>query len=152
MTPKGRENNQQQTENLLGLFNQFGVDSSRIDLFDRMRDKAEHLNLYNSIDICLDTHPYSGTTTTFESLVMGVPVFTLVGPLHLSRVTGAILKQLGLTKFIVQSPKNYISQLKKITQDKQNLDRNYRYRVLESSLCDGSTFTNKLEHGLKKIL
>jgi predicted O-linked N-acetylglucosamine transferase (SPINDLY family) len=35
--------------------------------------------LFRRVDICLDTVPYNGHTTTLDSLWMGVPVVTLVG-------------------------------------------------------------------------
>ena len=32
-----------------------------------------YMKIFNDIDICLDTFPYSGTTTTCNSLYMGTP-------------------------------------------------------------------------------
>ena len=143
---------QKQKEVLFQSFKKLGVQEKRLKLIDRLEDHEGHLNVYNSIDLSLDTHPYSGTTTTFESLVMGVPVFTLIGQLHASRVTASILHQLGLSDFIVENREDYIFQLKSITEDKSNFSRNhYRRHLLLSHLCDGLGFTRELEEKLKQI-
>lgn len=57
-----------------------------------------YLDLFNDIDVCLDTFPYSGTTTTCSALVMGVPVVTVYNPgnRHVSNVAGSILAATGL--------------------------------------------------------
>lgn len=54
----------------------------------------EYLDQFNNIDVCLDTYPYSGTTTTCSSLIMGVPVVTHYDPSepHVSNVSTSILR------------------------------------------------------------
>ena len=147
----GRPNSWQK-KFLFRSFETADIDSSRVKIFERMEDSKQHLNLYNLIDMTLDTHPYSGTTTTFESLIMGVPVFTLTGQAHVSRVTGSILHSLGLNQFIADSKKDYIPKLESLTRDKQHFDKGYRKRLLESDLCDGLLFTKKLEAQLKSLI
>ncbi|MBM4146917.1 MAG: tetratricopeptide repeat protein, partial [Nitrospira sp.] len=73
------------------LFRGFGVAVERIDLLSHVPSFREHLDLYNKIDIGLDTFPYNGTTTTCEALWMGVPVITLAGNTHASRVGMSLL-------------------------------------------------------------
>ena len=82
------------------MFESYGVDSDRIEFTPPTATRFDHLNLYNSIDIALDTFPYHGTTTTCEALWMGVPVITLVGEVHAQRVSYSILKNLGLDELI----------------------------------------------------
>jgi len=53
----------------------------------------EYFEQFNNLDFCIDTYPYSGTTTTCSSLLMGVPVFTIYRneeANHVSNVTSSI--------------------------------------------------------------
>lgn len=53
----------------------------------------EYFEQFNNLDFCIDTYPYSGTTTTCSSLLMGVPVFTIYRSQeanHVSNVTASI--------------------------------------------------------------
>lgn len=59
-----------------------GVAAARVDVLPLTVSTADHLGLYAAMDISLDPFPYAGTTTTCESLFMGVPVVTLAGELH----------------------------------------------------------------------
>lgn len=54
---------------------------ARVDVLPLTAGTAEHLGLYAAMDVSLDPFPYAGTTTTCESLFMGVPVVTLAGAL-----------------------------------------------------------------------
>lgn len=56
-----------------------GVDTARVDLLPLTSGTLQHLATYNDMDISLDPFPYTGTTTTAESLLMGVPVVTCTG-------------------------------------------------------------------------
>lgn len=47
----------------------------------------------------LDTFPYAGTTTTCESLYMGVPCVTMGGSVHAHNVGVSLLKTVGTYSF-----------------------------------------------------
>lgn len=53
-------------------FERHGIQKTRLDLLPLVGGTTDHLRMYNKVDISLDTFPYAGTTTTCESLIMGV--------------------------------------------------------------------------------
>ena len=77
------------------MFGAHGIETGRIELHSRVASKSGHLGAYGRVDVGLDTFPYNGTTTTCEALWMGVPVITLCGDRHASRVGTSILTQVA---------------------------------------------------------
>ncbi len=61
-----------------------GVGPERVEFVERLPRKP-YLELYQRMDIALDTFPYNGHTTSLDSLWMGVPVVTLCGKSSFSR-------------------------------------------------------------------
>ena len=119
-----------------------------------MSNYRDHLELYNKIDIALDTFPYNGTTTTFEALWMGVPVITKKGNSHVSSVGASILTNIGLQNFIAKDLNQYIDLAKKISTDINYLKVlrvSLREKLKKSSLCDGLSFAKDVENAYKSI-
>jgi predicted O-linked N-acetylglucosamine transferase (SPINDLY family) len=107
-----------------------------------------HLAIYNQIDIALDTYPYNGATTTCEALWMGVPVVTLVGENHVSRMGLSLLSAVSLTECVADTLEDYVNICVKLTKDLDHLQQlraTMRDRMQSSSLLDASTFTHQLE-------
>ena len=136
------------------LFSNEGVEKKRIDYINRMSNYRDHLELYNKIDIALDTFPYNGTTTTFEALWMGVPVVTKRGNSHVSSVGASILTNIGLTKFHCKRFKSIYWFSQKISTDIDYLKvlrLSLREKLKKSSLCDGVSFAKDIEDAYKFI-
>ena len=140
-----------QTINIKNEFKKYGVLDSVI--FSGSKPFKEHLNLYNSIDICLDTFPYNGVTTSFEALWMGVPVLTMRGYNFNSRCGESINKNLNQTSMIADNENDYISKAKEFL-DKEKLvnTRNIVFdNLLESPLFDGKKFSKEFLGSLEAI-
>lgn len=136
----------------LGQFERRGISRDRIQLAGMIQDHVEHLASYRKVDIALDTFPYHGTTTTLDSLLMGVPVITLAGYHHASRVGASILSQVGMGEFIARSDDEYVSTavaLARAPERISELHGRLRERLLASPLCDGPGFTRKYELALQ---
>jgi predicted O-linked N-acetylglucosamine transferase (SPINDLY family) len=82
---------------------------SQIKIMPFTKTLEEYFELFNSIDFCLDTFPYSGTTTTCSSLFMGVPVITLYKESnhHVANVSASILENCGLGEYVCSTIDEY---------------------------------------------
>lgn len=79
-----------------------GIAPERLVLLGTTATTAEHLACYHQVDVALDTVPYNGTTTTCEALWMGVPVLTLRGNRHASRVGASLLHAIGRDEWVAE--------------------------------------------------
>ncbi|MGC4052792.1 MAG: tetratricopeptide repeat protein [Paludibaculum sp.] len=132
-----------------------GIESARLDLRGPVAKEREHLATYGEVDIALDPFPYAGTTTTCEALWMGVPVLTLNGNCHASRVGASLLHAVGLDAFIAARPLDYVRIAVQAAQDRQRLCEiraGLRGRMRESTLCDQAAFARKFERVLEQMI
>jgi predicted O-linked N-acetylglucosamine transferase (SPINDLY family) len=125
-----------------------GVNPERMDAVAYVPDKAEHLVCYGRVDIALDTFPYHGTTTTCEALWMGVPVVTLAGQTHASRVGVSLLSNVWHPEWIADSPEDYVRIAVELTGDLPRLAAlraTLRARMEASPLMDAPAFARDIE-------
>ena len=138
----------------MDLFTKNGVTSDRVDMLPATASIPEHLRLYNKMDIGLDPFPYNGTTTTCEALWMGVPVVTLTGNRHSSRVGASILTRLGLEELITVNDEEYVSRAVGLAGDLDRLGKlraGMRRLMIVSPLCDSEVFAGAVEGVYRRI-
>lgn len=124
-----------------------GVDPSRL-VFAPLRPLADHLPRYRLADLCLDTLPYNGHTTTSDALWMGCPVVTLIGNGFASRVAASLLNSVGMPETITSSLEMYEETAVRLARDpmlRQSLRRRLENNRLSSALFDSRRFTRHLE-------
>ena len=107
-----------------------------------------HLGAYNRIDVALDPFPFTGSTTTFEALWMGVPVVTLLGGSMAGRWSASMLRSVGLGELIAGTAEEYVALAAGLARDgsrRAELRRALRARVTASPLCDGRARARQVE-------
>ena len=143
-------------DSLLNKFKKFKVDH-KIEILRQLDfiKKEDHLKVYNRIDLCLDTFPYNGVTTTFESLWMNVPALVLKGYNFNSRCGESIMKNAKCDYFIAKNKTEYVEKALYLSQNKEKLI-NYREKIfqtiLSSSLFDTKKFTQNFQNLLLNLL
>ncbi len=96
-------------EALIKWFETEGVARERLSFHARCGMEA-YLNLHQQVDICLDTFPYNGGTTTLHALWMGVPTLTLAGRTAAGRSGAAILGHAGLESYIAHDATDFLQK------------------------------------------
>ena len=131
-----------------------GVGAERLVLAGPEPEPARHLARYHDVDVALDTFPYGGTTTTCEALWMGVPVVTLAGPTHRSRVGLTLLSAVGLSELTATTPQQYVDLAVTLAGEPARLRAlrdSLRERVRLSPLTDARRFTENLESAYRQM-
>jgi len=129
-----------------------GVPVDRLEYFQWIPGRETHLSSYATIDIALDPAPYNGTTTTMESLWMGVPTITLRGNRHAARVGYSILAALGEERLAAADPEGYVAIAAGLARDLPALAAfrsGARARMMHSPLCDYRGFAAAMTAALR---
>ena len=141
-------------ERVSGRFAAHGIAPERLDLRGRTAGLAEHLALYRSVDVGLDTFPYAGTTTTCEALWQAVPVVTLDGDRHAHRVGRSVLKAVGLDELVATDRGAFVKTALALYHDHERLallKSELRRRIIQSPLADSHRFTRGLEKAFRSM-
>ena len=129
----------------------------RIDILNYADTYYEHLDDYNKMDIAVDSFPYSGTTTSCESLMMGCPVLTLYDNkryYHTQNVTTSLMKNCGLDEYVTYTENEYVEravQFSKKLDKLINLKKTVRNNFVHSPICNYKQFTSDFEDKLIDI-
>ena len=86
-----------------------GIAADRLT-FHLRSDVVRYLALHREVDLCLDTFPYSGGTTTAHALWMGVPTLTVAGHTPPGRHGATILGHAGLRDIVAVDAADYLQK------------------------------------------
>ena len=145
---------------ILEKFEKFGVQNSiKIYNSSDFLNTKDHINLYKKIDIALDTFPYNGVTTTFESLWSSVPVIGMEGYNMNSRCGESILKNAKIDFLISHNKEDYVEKalyysknITKLEELRINIYKNILNTPLFNSKKFSIDFQDKLLSVYNKII
>jgi protein O-GlcNAc transferase len=125
-----------------------GISQDRVEMIASHDDIGQHLAHYHRGDIALDPFPFSGATTTFQALWMGLPVVSLYTERFIGRMGASISHHAGLGDLAAVSPGDYIDACASLAGNLdrlRNLRQGLRGQVAASPLCDGAAYARNVE-------
>ena len=105
-----------------------GVNPRRILFASRLPHVEDHLARYCLADLCLDTFPYNGHTTTSDALLSGIPVLTVCGNSFASRVATSLLHDLDIRDLACNNLQDYYDKAIQMASDIQIVN-SYKLKI-----------------------
>jgi predicted O-linked N-acetylglucosamine transferase (SPINDLY family) len=143
-------NNSLMRDYIYDHFAKFDIDKSRVDLQPR-QSLEDYLKSHNLVDIALDPYPYHGQTTSFNSLLMGLPLVSRVGKSASSNISTRILTILNRQEWLAKDFDDYIQIALSLSEDTERLvtiRRNLRSEIENSSIMDYEGICKSVETAL----
>lgn len=138
---------------IAGKFRQHGIGADRLEL-QGASPFPDYMNIYNDVDIALDTFPRSGGTTAADALWMGLPVVTLAGERYVERLAASKLHAIGRSEWIADTQDEYIEiaiALANNPQLRAEARQTQRTRMVASPLCDGDGLATAMENAYRTM-
>jgi predicted O-linked N-acetylglucosamine transferase (SPINDLY family) len=140
-------------DGLVGRFAAQGISEDRVICMGST-ERVAHLKAFENVDISLDPFPQNGGISTWESLYMGVPVVAQLGNGVPSRITGAILKAIGLDDWVADDDDGYVAIAQKyasMPSDLAKLRSDLPARIARSPAGNIAVYTQKVEAGYRQF-
>lgn len=130
-----------------------GTDPDRVSIRGR-EAIVDYFTAIGNVDIALDTFPYNGGTTTFDTLWMGVPVVVQLGDRGVARSGYSVMQSLQMPELIAAGADEYVAINLRFAGDarwRSELRRTLRQRLAGSPLMDVVRFVADLEAGYRQM-
>jgi dTDP-4-amino-4,6-dideoxygalactose transaminase/predicted O-linked N-acetylglucosamine transferase (SPINDLY family) len=134
-------------------FAEEGIDASRVAFKPRAPISLYQMQLHQ-VDLCLDTFPYSGSTTTLYGLWMGVPTITIPAHTLASRASETWLSHVGLSQFVARDKDDFVERAVALTQDLPALNQlrmTMRERCMASAAFRPDVIATSVSTALRRI-
>jgi len=141
-------------QRILAILSTLGISKERVTFIPYVVGHERHMDLYNRLDVALDTIPFNGGTTAFDALWMGVPLVTLEGNTTASRMGSHVLKAFERPQWVARNEEEYVAIVCALAHDveyRKGERKTQRARMERSVLCDAIGTTRALEEAFEKM-
>lgn len=138
---------------LRATFAELGIPAGRVILEGPSRYR-EMLDRYAAVDLCLDTFPYSGGSTSICAVWQAVPVVALHGSDFRGRMSAAQSHTVGLDEFNAADEDQYVAIAARHAADPSRLReirRSLRGEIARSSYFNVAKFARELGDGCRHV-
>lgn len=138
---------------LIEWFNREGIPLDRLIFYPRSSIE-NYLKRHHEADICLDTFPSSGVTTTCHALWMGVPTLCQEGASMTSRGAMAVMSHVGLNGFVAKDQDDFVAKgihWANNLETLANIRQTLRERFNESNLGQPALIADSLESAFRTM-
>jgi protein O-GlcNAc transferase len=125
-----------------------GVAPNRLVFLPPEAEWKDHVDLYNVLDVALDTTPWSSATTAFEALAMGTPLVAIRGNRTASRMSSSVVKGFGRSGWLAETPEQFAGVVASLCGDLASLraqKKNRQQDMLASVHFDGADLARQVE-------
>jgi len=131
------------------------VEQGRLVFMPPTVEWSDHVDLYNVLDVALDTTPWSSATTAFEALAMGTPLVAIRGGRMAARMSSSVVKGLGRPEWVAETPDAFGAIVCGLCADLLMLREGKKERQQEmknSALFDGPDLSRKVEEAFLAMI
>jgi tetratricopeptide (TPR) repeat protein len=130
-------------------FERNGIERERVRIVWQ-DETPNYLDFYTTLDLALDPFPFTGATTTMETLRMGVPLVTLVGDAIAQRNSYAVMNNAGvdLTELYAFSEDEFVDKAVSLAMNPErirHLHRTMPAAIHTSPLVRPERFARQME-------
>ncbi len=128
--------------------------AERVEFRGVERGWGAEMGVYGEVDICLDTYPVNGGTTTSIALWMGLPVVTLMGEATYARAGREFVAALGQGEWAAESGAAYVALAVELATDTERLvalRHELRDRMAASALMDHAGLARAIEDAYREM-
>ena len=131
-----------------------GVNPAQLQPIPYAATGVDSLLDYGRIHLHLDSYPVCGTTTTLDSMAMGIPVLTCPNHLYAGAISAAIIEQAGFADWICNNPADLPAMARTLSARYRSASarKSLAQQVRLSPVCDTQGMPKMFAAQLKEML